>query len=94
MIDLDNVDIDSFKNKLDEIKGIMETKESIAMSQRDAEVDLASILGVNKKKIKPIIRMLLNLQTEGEAVDEELLNDVKDLYSKAKVGEWAKKILE
>ncbi len=87
MIDLDNVDIDSFKDKLDEIKGIMETKESIAMSQRDAEVDLASILGVNKKKIKPIIRMLLNLQTEGEAVDEELLNDVKDLYSKAKVGE-------
>jgi GTPase len=73
MIDLDNVDIDSFKDKLDEIKGIMETKESIAMSQRDAEVDLASILGVNKKKIKPIIRMLLNLQTEGEAVDEELL---------------------
>lgn len=87
MIDLDNVDMDSFKDKLDEIKGIMETKESIAMSQRDAEVDLASILGVNKKKIKPIIRMLLNLQTEGEAVDEELLNDVKDLYSKAKVGE-------
>jgi GTPase len=87
MIDLDNVDIDSFKNKMDEIKGIMETKESIAMSQRDAEADLASILGVNKKKIKPIIKMILNLQTEGEAVDEELLNDVKDLYSKAKVGE-------
>jgi len=84
MIDLTNVDMEEFRDKFDQIKGIMETRTSVNNSLKEVKEELADILGINKKKVGAVIKMLFNIYEEGEPVDEELAEGVKNLYLKAK----------
>lgn len=84
MIDMTNIDVEQFKDKFDQLKSIMETSETIKASMKEVKDELADILGVKKTKVGAIVKMLINIQQEGEPVDEELISGVKELYVKAK----------
>lgn len=84
MIDMTNIDVEQFKDKFDQLKSIMETSETIKTSIKEVKDELADILGVKKTKVGAIVKMLINIQQEGEPVDEELVSGVKELYTKAK----------
>lgn len=84
MIDMTNIDVEQFKDKFDQLKSIMETSETIKTSMKEVKDELADILGVKKTKVGAIVKMLINIQQEGEPVDEELISGVKELYMKAK----------
>lgn len=84
MIDMTNIDVEQFKDKFDQLKSIMETSETIKASMKEVKDELADILGVKKTKVGAIVKMLINIQQEGEPVDEELISGVKELYMKAK----------
>lgn len=84
MIDMTNIDVEQFKDKFDQLKSIMETSETIKTSIKEVKDELADILGVKKTKVGAIVKMLINIQQEGEPVDEELISGVKELYMKAK----------
>lgn len=79
-----NIDVEQFKDKFDQLKSIMETSETIKASMKEVKDELADILGVKKTKVGAIVKMLINIQQEGEPVDEELISGVKELYVKAK----------
>lgn len=79
-----NIDVEQFKDKFDQLKSIMETSETIKASMKEVKDELADILGVKKTKVGAIVKMLINIQQEGEPVDEELISGVKELYMKAK----------
>lgn len=80
MIDLNNIDIDEFRTKMEAFEDLMVSKESINNSIKGLKGELAEILGVKKEKVTSIIKMLTNIEQEGEVFDEELVEDVKKLY--------------
>jgi|LSQX01.1.fsa_nt_gb hypothetical protein len=84
MIDVNSVDMQEFKEKFEQYLGLNETKESINHSMGEIKADLANLLGVNKKKMTSVIKMLINMRQEGQPLDEDLATGVKELYLKAK----------
>ena len=81
MLDLSYIDIEDFNEKMDMFDGLMATKESLDRNIKAVKDDLANILGVNKRRIGPILKMFTNLRQEGQPFDEELGEKVKELYT-------------
>lgn len=84
MIDVNSVDMQEFREKFEQYLDLNETKESISHSMGEIKADLANLLGINKKKIGAVIKMLINMRQEGQPLDEDLASGVKELYIKAK----------
>lgn len=84
MIDMTNVDVEEFRDKFEQLESIMETNETIKASIKEVKEELAAILGINKRKIGAVIKMLINMKQEGEPIDESLADGVKELYTKAR----------
>lgn len=84
MIDVNSVDMAEFSEKFEQYLGLNETKDSINHSMGELKTDLANLLGINKKKIGAVIKMLINMRQEGQPLDEDLANGVKELYLKSK----------
>lgn len=84
MIDMANVDVEEFRDKFEQLESIMETNETIKASIKEVKEELAAILGINKRKIGAVIKMLINMKQEGEPIDESLADGVKELYIKAR----------
>ncbi len=84
MIDMTNVDVEEFRDKFEQLESIMETNETIKASIKEVKEELAAILGINKRKIGAVIKMLINMKQEGEPIDESLADGVKELYIKAR----------
>ena len=84
MIEVDNINMEDFNVKFEQYLILNENKESIAHSMNEVKADLAVILDINKKKVGAVIKMLINMKQEGQPLDEDLANGVKDLYHKAK----------
>lgn len=89
MIDVNSVDMQEFREKFEQYLDLNETKESISHSMGEIKADLANLLGINKKKIGAVIKMLINMRQEGQPLDEDLASGVKELYIKAKETENA-----
>ncbi len=84
MIDMTNVDVEEFRDKFEQLESIMETNETIKASIKEVKEELAAILGINKRKIGAVVKMLINMKQEGEPIDESLADGVKELYIKAR----------
>ena len=84
MIEVDNINMEDFNEKFEQYLILNENKESIAHSMNEVKADLAIILDINKKKVGAVIKMLINMKQEGQPLDEDLANGVKNLYHKAK----------
>ena len=89
MIDVNSVDMQEFREKFEQYLDLNETKESISHSMGEIKADLANLLGINKRKIGAVIKMLINMRQEGQPLDEDLASGVKELYIKAKETEDA-----
>lgn len=81
MIDLNYVDMEEFKDKLDMLDGLMETKASTDRNIKAIKDDLAILLDVKKSRVNAILKLFLNIRQDGQPFDEELVDKVKELYS-------------
>lgn len=80
MIDINSIDIEEFKVKMEAMEDLLVSRDSINRSISGIKDEMASILGVKKTKVAAIVKMFTNIKQEGEVYDEELAEDVKKLY--------------